>query len=704
MRFGIPSSERPKPKRFHLKVPWNKGDGAPHERSRGLREGLSFALLLASTIVLPAFLLSVVAWSSIQSEELAIDGELNQQAKLAVDDVADMHFATFAQFETAARQRATANLPLTSNLSALSPHLRAAYRLDNAGRPLHPLTMGRLTPEEVLSPTQPHQRAIQSERIGEHQQAKLAYRELWEHTTDSRVLAEARYGEARNLWRAALDAHASGEVELAEQFFSEAEQLARVLMQPPLANSRDLRGYRLGDLAAFLSASITSRTHEAQGRSQFQTLLNELLERSWTIGNASEAALAQRILHAHADESWSRNASGILEERANALEWSESIQDEIALLPANAPRREFRYVGAREDTRAVWAFTQFGEDIYAFSFDAHALIADLQTHAANRGQREGLLEVSILGPFETPSATSLSQVALAPQLPFATITAKPTNLQALDTLKRTTRTRRRVVVSIALLSVLFGVLLSARILGREMESANMKADFAANVSHELRSPITQIRLKGEALQLGLTTDEEDLHRHYDAIVHESERLSRLVDNVLDFAAIERGAKRYQMRPEDLRELVATTGEAMRQPLAQRGLELELDIPDELPAVSIDREAIKQVIINLLSNAAKYGADGEWVRIRVRLALDSIDISVVDRGIGISKSDQEKIFEEFYRSADTRVRRKKGTGIGLSIVRYIISAHGGSLSVDSEPGQGATFTVTLPLGPNAPSPE
>ena len=660
--------------------------------------------MLASTIVLPAFLLSAVAWSSIQSEELAIDAELNQRAKLAVDDVADLYFATFTQFENAARQRAATNLPLTTNLRALSPHLRAAYRLDSAGRPLHPLTMGRLTPEEVLTPTQPHLRALQFERIGEHQQARQAYGELWKHTTNSRVLAEARYGEVRNLWRAALDAHASSEEDLATQFFSEAEQLARVLMQPPLANQRDLRGYRLGDLAAFLSASITSRTHEAQGRAQFQTLLHELLERSWTIGNASEAALAQRILHAHAGEAWSINASAILQERANALEWSEAIQEEIALLPSSAPRQEFRYVGAREDTRALWAFTQFGEDIYAFSFDANTLIEELGTLAAARGQREGLLEVNILGPFESASETSLSQVALAPQLPFVTISAQPTNLEALDTLKRTTRTRRRVVVSIALLSVLFGVLLSARILGREMESAHMKADFAANVSHELRSPITQIRLKGEALQLGLTTDDEDLRRHYDAIVNESERLSRLVDNVLDFAAIERGAKRYQPRPEDLRELVATTGEAMRQPLSQRGLALELDIPDELPLVSIDREAIKQVLINLLSNAAKYGADGEWVQIRVRLALDSIDISVIDRGIGISKEDQEKIFEEFYRSADTRVRRKKGTGIGLSIVRYIIRAHGGSLSVDSEPGQETTFTVTLPLGPNVASPE
>jgi signal transduction histidine kinase len=119
---------------------------------------------------------------------------------------------------------------------------------------------------------------------------------------------------------------------------------------------------------------------------------------------------------------------------------------------------------------------------------------------------------------------------------------------------------------------------------------------------------------------------------------------------------------------------------------------------------VDRDAVNQVLINLLSNAAKYGADGKWVGLRMRLALDSVDISVIDRGIGISKSDQARIFEEFYRSADANVRRNKGTGIGLSIVRYIINAHGGSLSVDSEPGQGATFTVTLPLGPNALSSE
>jgi signal transduction histidine kinase len=704
LRFCIDSPPRSKPKRFHLETPWGKGKPSPQRRAKGLKEGIRLALLLISTIALPAFLLSVVAWSSIQSEELAIDAELSQQARLAVEDLAEHHFETFHTFERVVRQRANSNLPLTTHLSNLSPHLRAAYQLDGTGRPLHPLTLGLPAQEDVLSPSPQHTLAIQAERSGDYPLAAQAHHTLSETASDPRVLAESRFGEARNLWRAAVEAESAGEDDLASNLFGDVDLLLGPLLQSRLANTRDLRGYRLGDLASFLSADITSRDDETKGKKQFQALLGDLLERTWTIGNASEAALAQRILRTHSQEPWMQQASDLLNERANALQWSGLIENEIALLPASAPPQEFRYVGAREDTRAVWAFTQVNEKMYAFSFDAKSLFESLRVEAEQRSDLEPLLGLDILGPSMATRPTSLSHVTLAPQLPFATISARPDNLEALDTLKRTTRNRRRVVVSIALLSVIFGVLLASRILGREMESANMKADFAANVSHELRSPITQIRLKGEALQLGLTTDEEDLRRHYDAIVHESERLSRLVDNVLDFAAIERGAKRYQMRQEDLRLLVATTGEAMRAPLAARGLVLDLDIPEDFPQVEVDREAVKQVLINLLSNAAKYGAEGKWVGLRMRLALDSVDISVIDRGIGISKSDQARIFEEFYRSADANVRRNKGTGIGLSIVRYIINAHGGSLSVDSEPGQGATFTVTLPLGPNALSSE
>jgi two-component system phosphate regulon sensor histidine kinase PhoR len=232
----------------------------------------------------------------------------------------------------------------------------------------------------------------------------------------------------------------------------------------------------------------------------------------------------------------------------------------------------------------------------------------------------------------------------------------------------------------------------------EVENARQRADFAANVSHELRSPLTQIRLKAEALQLGLVDEGEDMEQHFDAIVRESERLSRLVDNVLDFAAIERGAKRYQLRADDLTAVVWAQVEAARANLADRGIELELDVPDDLPPLWLDREAMGQVLTNLLSNAAKYGAEGGWVGVRIVHQDHGVELSVSDRGIGIAREELPRVFNDFFRSTDPNVRKRKGTGIGLAIVRYIVEAHGGTITVDSTPGQGATFTVTLPLEP------
>jgi two-component system phosphate regulon sensor histidine kinase PhoR len=238
-------------------------------------------------------------------------------------------------------------------------------------------------------------------------------------------------------------------------------------------------------------------------------------------------------------------------------------------------------------------------------------------------------------------------------------------------------------------------------LAGELDSARAKVDFAANVSHELRSPITQIRLKGESLQLGLTRDDADRREHYDAIVRESERLSRLVDNILDFAAIERGAKKYTFRPEDLGELIATAVEAMQNDTESRGIEISCSISEDIPAVWIDREAISQVLQNLLSNAVKYGREGGWIGVHADLVADGVAISVADRGLGIHAADQAQIWDRFFRSADPAVRRRRGTGIGLTIVRYIVEEHGGNISVQSAPGKGTRFTFTLPLEPREP---
>jgi signal transduction histidine kinase len=242
-----------------------------------------------------------------------------------------------------------------------------------------------------------------------------------------------------------------------------------------------------------------------------------------------------------------------------------------------------------------------------------------------------------------------------------------------------------------------GAVLSARLISRELDVVRMKTDFAANVSHELRSPITQIRLKAESLILGLAETPEEIEAHYNIVLRESERLSRLVDNILDYAAIERGSKQYILRQSNIAETVYRAIESVRSTLELKDIELTLDVPYDLPPVHHDTDAITQCIVNLVSNAAKYSPGGSEVRVHARL-VEGVELTVSDDGIGIAPHDLRKIFDPFYRSRDSLARRQKGTGIGLTITRYIIEAHGGSISVQSRPGKGSTFTLRFPTQP------
>ena len=291
---------------------------------------------------------------------------------------------------------------------------------------------------------------------------------------------------------------------------------------------------------------------------------------------------------------------------------------------------------------------------------------------------------------------------LGEQLPV-TVGVVPKDPAGLEARKQNRRTVRAAVVFTAVFVSVVGALWIARLIAREVETARQRADFAANVSHELRSPITQIRLKGEALQLGLVDPGDDMQQHFDAIVRESERLSRLVDNVLDFAAIERGVKRYHPRPDNLLEHCRHRhrGRALR-PRAGRDDDGGSSCRRNLPRVWIDRDAIGQVVTNLLSNALKYAAEGKWVRVRLHQMRDGVELSVADRGIGIASNEAQHVFDDFFRSTDPRVRRTKGTGIGLAIVRYIVEAHGGTITVESTLGRGTRFVVQLPLEPPSES--
>ena len=182
----------------------------------------------------------------------------------------------------------------------------------------------------------------------------------------------------------------------------------------------------------------------------------------------------------------------------------------------------------------------------------------------------------------------------------------------------------------------------------------------------------------------------------DTILAESERLSRLLDNVLDFSKIERGEKHYALETVRLQEPLRRAINALKHQLARQGYSLETAIDDAVPAVVADADAIEQAVVNLVSNAVKYSNGRQKIDLSLQLEGDEAVISVRDRGIGINEADRGKIFDEFFRAAAADRSQVPGTGLGLTIVAHIAEAHGARIDVDSEPGKGSTFSLRLPI--------
>jgi signal transduction histidine kinase len=241
-----------------------------------------------------------------------------------------------------------------------------------------------------------------------------------------------------------------------------------------------------------------------------------------------------------------------------------------------------------------------------------------------------------------------------------------------------------------------GLFLAHRAVSKEVALAKLKSDFVSNVSHELRTPLSLIRLYAETLELGRITVQDKVEEYYRIIRTESERLTALINNILDFSRIEAGRKEYEFRETDIGELVRNTLDSYRDQIAQQGFAFEQHIDPAVPPVEVDREAIARSLVNLVNNALKYSAADKFIGVKLYRSNGSVKLEVVDRGIGIARGEQSKIFEKFYRAGDPLVHNTKGSGLGLSLVRHIAHAHGGEVEVESVPGKGSKFTLSLPL--------
>jgi len=239
--------------------------------------------------------------------------------------------------------------------------------------------------------------------------------------------------------------------------------------------------------------------------------------------------------------------------------------------------------------------------------------------------------------------------------------------------------------------VLLGSLFLWRAVQAESRLAARKAEFVSTVSHELRTPLTSIRMYADMLKEGWVKDEGAARDYFALIAAESERLARLVNNVLDFSRIERGKKTFEMRAGDPAPVVREAAETLRPYLREKGLALEIDVPETLPQATFDRDALVQILVNLIDNASRHGK--EEVRVEAAARNGAVVLRVLDRGPGVPAADRERIFDPFTRGSNAA---GGGSGLGLALVRHYAEAHHGRVEVTDREGGGAVFSLVLPV--------
>jgi signal transduction histidine kinase len=282
------------------------------------------------------------------------------------------------------------------------------------------------------------------------------------------------------------------------------------------------------------------------------------------------------------------------------------------------------------------------------------------------------------------------------------------------------------LVAASAFAALIGVIASGRAFRRQQRLSELKSNFVSSVSHELRSPIASVRLMAESLERGKVSEVPKQQEYFRFIVQECRRLSSLIENVLDFSRIEQGRKQNDFEPTDLLALTQQTVKLMETYAAERGASLQFiaapasdSAGQQLPTIDYqlpaDGKALQQALVNLIDNALKHSPKGGTVTVGLEVGMQNTEsrithhasrlhLWVEDHGEGIPVSEHEKIFERFYRRGSELRRQTQGVGIGLSIVKHIVEAHGGKVLVRSVPGQGSRFTIELPVPETTAKPE
>ncbi|MBI3181641.1 MAG: HAMP domain-containing histidine kinase [Myxococcales bacterium] len=318
-----------------------------------------------------------------------------------------------------------------------------------------------------------------------------------------------------------------------------------------------------------------------------------------------------------------------------------------------------------------------------------------------RSAEEGLVGRLVSGVANVRDAAlgqpqELASLLLAPPLQDYRLVAMPLGEDPVARASARNRTVYGILLGLFYATLAVGVVFTARALYREAKLSRLKTDFVSLVSHELRTPLTSIRMFIETLALGRVRDAAQTQEVLKLLSKETERLSEMIERVLDWSRIESGRKVYRREECTVEKLVEAAVAAFRAQRVGASFELSCQVPGGLPELEVDREAIAGALLNLLQNAYKYGGGEKPISVRARSEGKEVAIEVEDQGAGIAPRERKRIFETFYRVDSLLTRKTEGSGLGLSIAKRIVEAHGGSISVKSELGKGSVFTIHLPV--------
>jgi signal transduction histidine kinase/tetratricopeptide (TPR) repeat protein len=244
--------------------------------------------------------------------------------------------------------------------------------------------------------------------------------------------------------------------------------------------------------------------------------------------------------------------------------------------------------------------------------------------------------------------------------------------------------------------LIFGAGIIARTITHEMEVLKIKSDFVSAVSHEFKTPLTSIKALIERLKEGKVKDAEKMEQYFSLISQDADKLTRLVKNILDFSKIEEGKKEYEFAETDVTQLLRLQVETFRKGKFQKEIEMHTQIEEGIPPLYVDQEALSQAINNLLDNALKFSPGRKEIFVNLKRDKENVIIEVEDKGIGIPQDELGKIFEKFYQGKNAIRQSAKGVGLGLTLVKHTVEAHGGKISVKSKVGQGSTFSLIFPI--------